>query len=332
MPTSARPLDSARLAPFWSGKTWHVDRRLAGRRCTSCSARSASSSLGRALLDARPCGRTGRRALLIVGPPLGLDVERRAGAEVGDEVDRLLALLGVGERGHAEVVLAGREARDDRCRTSAFDDVRLQAHDRADAPWPGRRPCRSTVLPSASMNSFGAYVASAATVSVPFDLIAAGTFAATVASFVAVIPPLAPLDPAWAALLELLDPHAASSSGRSAAATPMARARRRPDGPAADPGVCHDAGTRAERRIGLLQSHRTRASCPTAAPRSYPGPDHDRTGTTRPHAGRRRARAVPRPAHPGTLRRRACGRRARAGSPRAAPRSRRRTAAVRRGR
>ena len=35
-----------------------------------------------------------------------------------------------------------------------------------------------TVCPSGPMNSFGAYVASAATVSVPFDLIAAGTSAA----------------------------------------------------------------------------------------------------------------------------------------------------------
>jgi hypothetical protein len=36
----------------------------------------------------------------------------------------------------------------------------------------------TTVWPSDPMNSFGAYVASAATVSVPFDLIEAGTWAA----------------------------------------------------------------------------------------------------------------------------------------------------------
>jgi hypothetical protein len=36
----------------------------------------------------------------------------------------------------------------------------------------------TTVCPSDPMNSFGAYVASAATVSVPFDLMEAGTWAA----------------------------------------------------------------------------------------------------------------------------------------------------------
>jgi hypothetical protein len=36
----------------------------------------------------------------------------------------------------------------------------------------------TTVWPSDPMNSFGAYVASAATVSVPFDLMEAGTWAA----------------------------------------------------------------------------------------------------------------------------------------------------------
>ena len=54
----------------------------------------------------------------------------------------------------------------------------------------------TTVWPSDAMNSSGAYVASAATVSVPFDLIADGTSAATVAS--------APLDPELEALLELV--------------------------------------------------------------------------------------------------------------------------------
>ncbi len=39
-----------------------------------------------------------------------------------------------------------------------------------------------TVWPSSAMNSFGAYVASEATISVPFDLIADGTVA-TIAAF-----------------------------------------------------------------------------------------------------------------------------------------------------
>src|SRR5215472_4699921 len=44
--------------------------------------------------------------------------------------------------------------------------------------WARSASMPTTVWPSGPMNSFGAYVASAATVSVPFDLIDAGTWAA----------------------------------------------------------------------------------------------------------------------------------------------------------
>ncbi len=80
----------------------------------------------------------------------------------------------------------------------------------------------TTVWPSGPMNSFGAYVASDATVSVPFDLVAAGTSLATAAS----APPLedvaagveVEVDVAAGAALEdellllLLLPHAAMAA------------------------------------------------------------------------------------------------------------------------
>src|ERR1700723_1164462 len=79
------------------------------------------------------------------------------------------------------------------------------------------------VFPSGARNSFGAYCASVATVSVPFDLIAAGTVAA-IDAFTAV----ALLDVVLAAVLDedeelLLLPHPASTTTTSAAAPSAAR-------------------------------------------------------------------------------------------------------------
>jgi hypothetical protein len=65
------------------------------------------------------------------------------------------------------------------------------------------------------MNSFGAYWASLATVSVPFDLIAAGTCAA-IAEFALGVETLAPVDVADVLLLELLLPQPASTTTTSA--------------------------------------------------------------------------------------------------------------------
>ena len=76
----------------------------------------------------------------------------------------------------------------------------------------------STVLPSLPMNSLGAYDASAATVSVPLDLIAAGTPGTTFFAVVlagccaAVVPP--PLS---------LLPHPAARIAASASASPAVR-------------------------------------------------------------------------------------------------------------
>src|SRR3954447_22239605 len=75
-----------------------------------------------------------------------------------------------------------------------------------------------TVLSPGFRNSFGGYVASAATVSVPLLLIAAGTCAATAESFVAVVEP-PELEPVLVLSLSLLLPHAASASASATTST-----------------------------------------------------------------------------------------------------------------
>jgi hypothetical protein len=81
-----------------------------------------------------------------------------------------------------------------------------------------------TVCPSAAMYSFGAYVASEATVSVPFDLIAAGTKAATLAVAAGVALVLATLDELL--LLLLLLPQPATSAADTQSRTGKAASRR----------------------------------------------------------------------------------------------------------
>src|SRR5262245_45807790 len=77
------------------------------------------------------------------------------------------------------------------------------------------------------MNSFGAYVASAATVSVPFDFTAAGTSDATFWSTPPppVAPVLAPVDAGAEDVLLLLLPQPAATTATSASAANSAAAR-----------------------------------------------------------------------------------------------------------
>src|SRR3954451_6022282 len=104
IPTCARPLESARLAPFWSGKV-RTFAALAPHFLLWASASACCVVPSRPhRLPAQVGERVDRWAAL------GLDVERRAGREVGHEVDRVLALLRVGERRHPDVVRARREA------------------------------------------------------------------------------------------------------------------------------------------------------------------------------------------------------------------------------
>ena len=80
-----------------------------------------------------------------------------------------------------------------------------------------------TVCPSGAMNSFGAYCASVATISVPLDLIAAGTCATTAGSAeVATTTAVVVVGVETVVLLELLLllPQPASAS-RASAGTPM---------------------------------------------------------------------------------------------------------------
>jgi hypothetical protein len=75
------------------------------------------------------------------------------------------------------------------------------------------------VCPSGATNSFGAYWASVATFSVPFDLIAAGTCAA-IAALVLGVDTLEPVDVADVLLLEELLPQPAIAS-TAKTGTPM---------------------------------------------------------------------------------------------------------------
>ena len=103
----------------------HVHGRLAGLLALR-ALRLRVGLLGGSLLhrdglaadvaDARDVGAAGR-----------LGEERLAGDEVVNEVDGLLALLGVGERRGADVVLARGEARDDAVER-LVDDLDLEAH------------------------------------------------------------------------------------------------------------------------------------------------------------------------------------------------------------
>ncbi len=61
------------------------------------------------------------------GTAVGVDEERLARGRVGDEVDGLLTVLRVRERGHAEVVLSGVQSRDDAVER-LVRHRRLQAH------------------------------------------------------------------------------------------------------------------------------------------------------------------------------------------------------------
>ena len=102
---------------------------LTGRRAGLGLGRHVGVLLDGALLDRDLlAAQAVRRQLLRVAL---LHQQARAGGEVGDEVDRLLALLAVGEGREAEVVLARREARDDAGEVG-LDDVDLQAQRLAD--------------------------------------------------------------------------------------------------------------------------------------------------------------------------------------------------------
>ena len=110
-PASIRPLDSARLTPFSSGKTLTLTAGLpASVHFLLCAVASSASVVPFSAPTFSPQMSSSE---LHRGSAVGFDEERLSGLRVGDEVDRLLALLGVRERGHAEVVLARGEPRDD---------------------------------------------------------------------------------------------------------------------------------------------------------------------------------------------------------------------------
>src|SRR3954452_19832417 len=114
------------VGPVLVGIHLHRDGRLAARlallRLGRGVVRLRRALLGRDLVAAQVGERVDCRAALRLG------VERGAGVEVRHEVDRRLAFLRVGERGHAEVVLPGCETRDDAVERRVLD-LRLQAHD-----------------------------------------------------------------------------------------------------------------------------------------------------------------------------------------------------------
>ncbi len=84
----------------------------------------------------------------------------------------------------------------------------------------------STVWPSLPMNSLGAYVASAATVSVPFDFTAAGTSDATFWSTPPVVAPvLAPVEAGAEDVLLLLLPQPVATTATTVIAARVAAKR-----------------------------------------------------------------------------------------------------------
>ena len=132
--------------------------------CTSCSALRILPAR-RCPSRRRPSCRTGRPGLSTPGLVPRLRVEGDAGVEVVDEVDGLLAFLGVREGGGAEVVAPGREARDDRFEVGVRE-LHFQSHVSASAVTRSAS-IPMIVWPSEARNSFGAYWASVADVERP---------------------------------------------------------------------------------------------------------------------------------------------------------------------
>src|SRR5439155_20705029 len=186
MPTCARPLDSARFAPFWSGKTSTFTAALpAALHFLPCAVASAACVVPFSTATVRP-QRSAR--VLIVGPPLAFTKnEVPAEKYVTKSTTFSRSLVSVNEDIPRSYL---REARPGMMLSKvALTMLTLRPIT------PARAFARSASMPTTErpfgpMNSFGAYVASAATLSVPLDLMAEGTSAATFLSTLTAPPPL----------------------------------------------------------------------------------------------------------------------------------------------